>query len=298
MPAETILFHLAVANQTMFLTRGVPHSLYGYGFRNLFDLNGCRLIGTIHRASRAMAISLMCLLSCFQCAVISTANLLLKYLKVKLHKHLALIIFSLYLINSASSVTTGIFSAPGGNTSLLKYGFNFGYCLVVYPDQITYQVIGFGTVTRDLIFVILMILASTYILLILYKHGKRVKGIRNSDQSSAKTAEGQATKTILSLVILYTLFFGADNVLWFYQIASTEQSVNFITDLRHLLSMCYPAVFPFFVIAFNPKENDQSDYQIHSAMKEDSEVSCDIVVTFRHTKPLTWSDARPTKLCK
>ncbi|XP_014346519.1 olfactory receptor class A-like protein 1 [Latimeria chalumnae] len=251
--AQVILLNLAWANMIMALTRGVPHSLFIFGLRFLFDDIGCKIVVFASRVSRAMSICLTCLLSCFQCITITKSTLKWLSLKGRMQKYVILIIIGLCVMNMLVCIAAVLFSVSSTNTTNLEYTFNLGYCLVTFPDQLSFQVNGFAIFARDIIFVVLMALASAYILLVLFRHGRQVKGIRSSDRNNVTTAEGQATKTVVTLVTLYVLFFGIDNTIWFYQITVSKEVHSIVSDIRFFFSVCYASICPIVIIMFNPQ---------------------------------------------
>ncbi|XP_043931987.1 olfactory receptor class A-like protein 1 [Protopterus annectens] len=250
-PTEMILIYTGLANLFMILSRGVPHSLFVYGIRNLFNDAGCKVIIYVSRVSRAMTICLTCFLSCFQCSTIASSRWKWAYIKVYMQTCLVRIMVGLLVMNMAACIAAPYLSVPLNNSTEHKYTFNLGYCLVIFPDNISFQVNGFALFVRDLFFVVLMSVSSAYILLILYKHKKMVRNIKNSVQNQ-QTAEGQAAKTVVTLVSLYVFFFGIDNSIWFYQIASGLVH-PVVSDVRFFFSVCYSSVFPIVIILLNKK---------------------------------------------
>ncbi|XP_043931985.1 olfactory receptor class A-like protein 1 [Protopterus annectens] len=220
-PTETILFYTGLANMFMILSRGVPKFLFDFGIRKLFNDPGCKFLIYVSRVSRAMAICLTCFLSCFQCSTIASSKWKWAYIKVCMQTCLVRIMVGLLLMNMTACIAAPYLTVSFNNNTEHKYTFNLGYCFVIFPDNISFQANGFALFVRDLLFVVLMSVSSAYILLILYRHKKMVKHIKRSIQNQ-QTAESRAAKTVVTLVSLYVCFFGIDNSLWFYQIASGQ----------------------------------------------------------------------------
>ncbi|XP_043931983.1 olfactory receptor class A-like protein 1 [Protopterus annectens] len=220
-PTETILFYTALANLTMIMSRGVPHFLFDFGIRKLFNDPGCKFAIYVSRVSRAMAICLTCFLSCFQCSTIASSSWKWACIKVYMQTCLVRIMVGLLLMNMTICIAAPYLTVSLNNNTEHKYTFNLGYCLVIFPDNISFQVNGFVLFMRDLLFVVLMSASSAYIVLILYRHKKMVRNIKRSIQNK-QSAEGQAVKTVVTLVTLYVFFFGIDISMWFYQITSGE----------------------------------------------------------------------------
>uniref|UniRef100_H2ZUA2 Vomeronasal type-1 receptor n=1 Tax=Latimeria chalumnae TaxID=7897 RepID=H2ZUA2_LATCH len=253
---EKIVFNLSGANLVISLVRGIPHNLFLFGFRNLYSDVGCKITGYVHITFRAVAIVLTCLLSCLQCATIARGGPQWTFIKLSLQKHLEWIIFGLYLFCMITTIDVIPLSISGQNVTNFKFAVSLGYCFVVFPDNIMFQLVGYVIFTRDFLFMILMTLASSYILLVLYRHGKQVQGIRSTERNHEPTAEGQAAKTVVTLVSFYVSVFGLDTTIWFYEIVS-KRMFPVAFDIRNLFSMCYASFFPIVIITFNKKIRHQ-----------------------------------------
>ncbi|XP_041084637.1 olfactory receptor class A-like protein 1 [Polyodon spathula] len=95
---------------------------------------------------------------------------------------------------------------------------NLGFCHVNFQDQLSYVINGVAVTGLDFIFMGLMVLASGYILLVLHHHSKQMKGKRSSDRHQSSMLESRAARTVITLVILYVVFFGIDNIIWIYML--------------------------------------------------------------------------------
>ncbi|XP_029429399.1 olfactory receptor class A-like protein 1 [Rhinatrema bivittatum] len=246
-PAERILLMLAMANLLFVLTLGLPLTTSAFKYRYLLTDKACRADLFLARVSRAMTICLTSLLTCYQGITLASASWKWRYVKSHIQTHLNPLVFLLLLVSLTSSINAALFPIAGKNFTDLYHTFNLGYCLAVYPDQLSFQLVGFITFFRDLVFVILMAFASAYILWLLNRHEKQVKDLKKSTNM-----ESQAAKTVLTLTVVYVMIIGIDNIMWFYQITMSKQ-VALISDTRHFLSTCYPAVFPMVVLVFNRK---------------------------------------------
>ncbi|XP_069488811.1 olfactory receptor class A-like protein 1 [Ambystoma mexicanum] len=247
--SETILSHLAAANLIVYLTRTLPAVFYEYGWRRLFDDGSCKVVVYVFRIFRGMAIGLTCLLSCFQCGILSRTNMADKQ---KINRSVYPLIAVLYLANMAMNAHSAMLTTAPYNVSNFKYTFNLGFCLLVYPEKISFEAKGYASFAFDLLFVILMALASVFILLILHRHSKKMKAVRNEDQNQGTRAETQASKTVILLVCFYVSFYSIDNIIWLSQTILNELNVV-VSDIRVFFTMCYGAIFPVILSVFNKK---------------------------------------------
>ncbi|XP_069488806.1 olfactory receptor class A-like protein 1 [Ambystoma mexicanum] len=266
MKAEVILSHLAWANLLICLTQGVPHSLYVFGVRDLFTDIMCKIILFVFRSARALAIMFTCLLSCFQCTTIAQNTETWLNLKFLMQRYMLLLFMAVYVVSMVTSSNLPMFTVGSRNLTALKYTFNLGYCLVIYPDQLSIQGVGFGIFGRDLVCVFVMAAASVYILLILHRHGKQVVAIRAAQQNKDRNAETQASKTVVTLVIVYVTLFGLDCMIWFYQIIVSTEVHPMVSSTRYYFTMCYSSAVPIVILVLNKKI--RSKLQMYLNMKK------------------------------
>ncbi|XP_043937554.1 olfactory receptor class A-like protein 1 [Protopterus annectens] len=253
MPSEVILVSLACSNLMHVLSVGLPHSLHHFGEIYFYKDFDCKIDVYLMRVSRVMIIGLTCLLSCFQCVTLASLNPQWATLKHKMQKYLILLIIIICVISVISSINTALYAVTERNATDLKYTFNLGYCLVVYPDRLVLELTGFISFARDVAFVVLMALASAHILLILHRHGKQMKGKRSSDRSQEAGVEQQASKMVVAFVVTYVSLFGIETTIWFYQISVSKQGDLSLNDSRYFLSFCFSSLFPMILIAYNQK---------------------------------------------
>ncbi|KAJ1138309.1 hypothetical protein NDU88_004696 [Pleurodeles waltl] len=249
---EVIMSHIAGSNLVVFVTRALPSSLSAFGFRDLFTDRDCKVILLMYRTCRGAVIGLTCLLSCYQGIVISSSSPKWMYLRTQLQKYLTTIIYVCYLMNMASNLDTVYYAFSISNVTMLQYAYNLKYCFVTYPNKVLFEVMGLLNFVQDLFSVMVMATASGYILLVLYQHKKVVRSLRHPDQQTGRTAESQATTTVITLVTLYLTFYGIENAIWLYQTVSNE-ILTVVTDVRIFFTMSYSFVFPIVTLAFNPK---------------------------------------------
>ncbi|XP_066561766.1 olfactory receptor class A-like protein 1 [Amia ocellicauda] len=250
LPNDLILIKLAFVNLVVVLCRGIPQALTALGIRNLFGDNGCKVVIYIYRVSRAMSICITSLLSCYQCIVIAPGSTRWMVLKQRVPRSIPLIILLLYGMNIIIYPTSLLFTSAVPNSTISEYTLNMEFCIVVFPGFQTYMACGMIYILRDLTFMGIMVSAGFYIVLILYRHRKQMRGMHGSDQNQRKTVE--ASKSVLMLVTMYAILFGLDNVLWVYTLCVTRVHPA-VSDTRVFFASCYSALSPVFIIATNKK---------------------------------------------
>ncbi|XP_026874564.1 olfactory receptor class A-like protein 1 isoform X1 [Electrophorus electricus] len=198
-PVDRILAHLAFANLVLLLTRGVPQTMTVFGLRHLLDDPGCKLLIYAYRISRALSVCLTCMLSVFQAvATAPAARPFLLRLKVSLPQRVAPTFVALWLLNMLVCIAAPLCSVAPRNGTVPAFTLNLGFCHVDFHNGLSYVINGAAVSGRDFTFVGLMLGSSGYILVLLHKHSKQVRGIRRSRGSSM---EMRAAKTVVMLVV-------------------------------------------------------------------------------------------------
>ncbi|KAG7274907.1 hypothetical protein CRUP_036800 [Coryphaenoides rupestris] len=244
-PTDMILCHLAFADLTLLLTRCVPQTMNVFGLRDLLDDAGCKVVIYSYRISRALSVCVTCMLSVFQAITLAPAAPRLKALLPSL---VAPTFAGLWLLNMAVCIAAPFFSIAPRNGTVPAFTLNLGFCHVDFRDSLSYVVNGIAVSLRDFVFVFLMLWSSGYILLILHRHSRQVRTMRRSHQG----AETRAAKTVVTLVVLYAVFFGIDNVIWIYMLTVAKVS-PVVADMRVFFSSSYAFLSPFFIISSNKK---------------------------------------------
>ncbi|RVE72908.1 hypothetical protein OJAV_G00044700 [Oryzias javanicus] len=249
LPVDMILCHLAFANLILLLTRCVPQTMTVFGLKDLLNDPGCKVVIYAYRIGRALSVCITCMLSVFQALTIAPAGPFLSRLKPALPSLVAPTFAGLWLLNMAVCIAAPFFSMAPRNGTVQPFTLNLGFCHVDFRDNLSYVINGVAVSVRDFAFVALMVGSSGYILLLLHRHSRQVRVIRRSHGNGAET---RAAKTVLTLVILYVVFFGIDNVIWIYMLTVSKVS-PVVADMRVFFSSCYASLSPYFIISSNKK---------------------------------------------
>lgn len=249
-PVDLILCHLAFANLMLLLTRCVPQTMTVFGMRDLLNDPGCKVVIYAYRIGRALSVCITCMLSVFQAVTIAPAGPRLSRLKLELPSLVLPTFAGLWLLNMAICIAAPFFSMAPRNGTVPAFTLNLGFCHVDFRDNLSYVINGVALSVRDFAFVALMVGSSGYILLLLHRHSRKVRGLRRSHQGSG--AETRAAKTVVTLVVLYVVFFGIDNVIWIYMLTVAKVS-PVVADMRVFFSSCYASLSPYFIISSNKK---------------------------------------------
>eukprot|EP00062_Callorhinchus_milii_P009596 gi/632953588/ref/XP_007892500.1/ PREDICTED: vomeronasal type-1 receptor 4-like [Callorhinchus milii] len=252
LPVDVILTHLAFVNLMVVLTRGVPQTLVTFDVANLLNDAGCKIVIYAYRVVRALSVCETCLLSVFQGLTLMPVTSKLANYKRKAGRSIGPLAAALWALNIALCIAAPLFSVAVANSTVSNFTLDLGFCLVGFPDRVSYVVNGVFISTRDFLFVGLMTFASGYILLILHRHRRQVRAIQRAGSAQQAKAENRAAKSVISLVSLYVVFFGIDNLIWIYMLTVPLVPPD-IADLRVFFSSCYASFSPLLIISSTKK---------------------------------------------
>ncbi|XP_043932211.1 olfactory receptor class A-like protein 1 [Protopterus annectens] len=253
MTTDIILTKLSFVNLVVVLSRATPPFLTTIIQKKLFNDLFCQFLMFVYRVFRAMSICVTAFLSCYQCVALLPHSSRWVTLKQIFSQNVLSIFFSLWCINSVIDIPEAfIYTCSDLNSTIPKYTLNLEYCFVVFPHSFSYIANGIAYTFRDFLFVGFMALASGYIVTILYRHKKKVQGIRHSDHNQRNTAETRAAKAVVLLVTVYIILFGIDNFIWIYTLTFSSV-VPAISNARVFFALLYAAVSPIIIIATNKK---------------------------------------------
>uniref|UniRef100_A0A3Q1JY35 Vomeronasal type-1 receptor n=1 Tax=Anabas testudineus TaxID=64144 RepID=A0A3Q1JY35_ANATE len=262
LPADAIVLHLACTNLLVVGVRCLLVALALFRLANIFGDISCKAVIFIYRTFRGFSIWLTFILSAYQCLSIAPPGSCWASVRALVAHYLGLVFLFLWVLNTCMSSASITFSfGSQNNSSLTNDGFNLEFCYVLYPSKLSKDINGAVQLTRDVVPMALMTLASVIILVFLHKNSQRVKGLRSSGGSSGGVggAEQRAAKSVVALVTLYVILYGVDNGLWVYTLTVRKtMSSPLVTDLRVFFSSLYAAVSPLVIIASNRKVNSST----------------------------------------
>ncbi|TNN46148.1 Vomeronasal type-1 receptor 1 [Liparis tanakae] len=249
LPVDMILCHLAFANLMLVLFRCLPPTMTVFGVRHLLNDPGCKVVIYVYRISRALSVCITCMLSVFQAVTLAPAGPRLSRWKSALPSLVLPALAGLWLFNMVICIAAPLFSMAPRNGTVPAFTLNLGFCHVDFRDHLSYVINGAVLTVRDFSFVALMVGSSGYILLLLHRHNRQVRATRRPQGAGAET---RAAKTVLTLVVLYVIFFGIDNAIWIYMLTVAKVS-PMIAHMRVFFSACYAALSPYLIITSNKK---------------------------------------------
>ncbi|XP_069802181.1 olfactory receptor class A-like protein 1 [Dendropsophus ebraccatus] len=246
---EIILGKLALSNLLVILTWGLPMTLQSTGTYVVFGDLSCQISLYLYCVGRAMSVSITSLLGCFQCISITPSHRRWLGIRRKLLEYLFTLMLFLWAFNLIISSTRLAYSTSSIKNITSQYIMSYNFCFVIFPNYLLYIGNGIIYVVRDLFFLMLMLISSSYLLYVIYQHGKQVKCMPTLN---TKHAEMRAAKAVFTLVMMYIVSFGLDNLFWILTLCTFPLSSRF-TDARIFFDSFYSAISPIVIISTNRK---------------------------------------------
>ncbi|XP_005085713.1 vomeronasal type-1 receptor 4-like [Mesocricetus auratus] len=254
-PTDVIVKHLTWANIIVLLCKGIPQTMVAFDQTYSLDRVSCKLVFYFHRVARGVSIGSTSLLSVFQAITISAHTSKWAQLKVGAPRIIGLslgLCWALYLSINYLIIERVTDMWDKGNLTEFR---QFLYCLMIKLPQTTSIVYAIVLATSDVMCLGLMMWASGFMVLILFKHKQRVQHIHRS-LSSKSFPEAKATQRILILVSSFVVLYITSATLMMY-FSFKDGGDAWVINVNVAMSACFPAVCPFLLIrhyarAFHP----------------------------------------------
>ncbi|XP_036599465.1 vomeronasal type-1 receptor 1-like [Trichosurus vulpecula] len=246
-PIECLFAHLALANATVLLSKGIPQIIVCLGFKNFLDLVGCKLIIYLYHVARNVCLSITCLLSGFQVVTIYPSNSRGAEIKIQTQKCIVPSCFLCWCFHLLINFTLlGTMHNSRYLTNNTKK-WNLGYCSISTPASFNAAFFAIAFFMPDVMCVGFMICSSTYLVILLHRHHQQVKHIHSPHLSSTNFPEKRATQSVLLLVSTYVSFYSINSSLALYNFKMEKDEPWFMATLD-LLAASFPAISPFVLI--------------------------------------------------
>ncbi|XP_020827519.1 vomeronasal type-1 receptor 1-like [Phascolarctos cinereus] len=246
-PIDTIVIQLALVNCLVLLLKGIPQTMTALGLMNFLGENGCKIIFYLHKVARDLSLSMTCFLSGFQTITISPNNSNWAELKVRAQKYLihsSLFCWTFHLLFS-SYIPWGI-KGPRQNRNITKIQ-NHGYCSYKIPSAFHASLVATFLSFLDAMYLGLMVSASGYMVIVLYRHHKQVQQIHITCLSCRAFPETRATITILLLVSTFISSYLLNCIVTAYILFI--KSPLWLMHTSAFPTSCFPAASPYVLIS-------------------------------------------------
>ncbi|XP_028639436.1 vomeronasal type-1 receptor 4-like, partial [Grammomys surdaster] len=267
---DWVLRHLIVANILTLLCTGLPKTISSFGFKDIFNDMGCKLVPSIHRLARGACIGSTSFLSVFQAMSISSRNSKYSELKVRIQKCICCSVYLNWVIYlSISSISFVHMRAKHGNESTTNMKA-FIYCSSVRQDptsDILYAILLSGL---DMVLLGLMLWASGSMVLTLYRHKQMMKYMSRINASSRSSPESRATKTILLLVSTFVSFYTISSLCQSFVSIMYNPSWSLV-NMAEVSSLLFPTLCPFLLMSQDCRASSYLKKNRHFPKSSDKE---------------------------
>ncbi|XP_038598979.1 olfactory receptor class A-like protein 1 [Tachyglossus aculeatus] len=261
--SDVILTQLTLDNTIVLLTLGIPETMSAWGWRNFLGDVGCKILNYLYHVARGLAICTTCLLSVFQAITISPGTSCWAGVKAKLPKCIVPCCLLSWILNLLIEFDTLMNMTGPQNSNSVQIMLDLKYCTKVSYSAEINLVIAVIFSVRDLFFVGLMSVASSYVVFTLNRHRRQVQHLHRSDHPHKAMPEVRAAKRVVALVTLYVLLYGRRSIMLSIIIHMKEEP--FLLLSHEVLSFTFSFISPFLLI--------HSDRRKRAFWKKESSVS-------------------------
>ncbi|XP_028714913.1 vomeronasal type-1 receptor 4-like [Peromyscus leucopus] len=243
-PTDLILVHLMTANVMIIISLGVPHTMAAFGLKKFLNNFGCRLLLYIQAFSRSVSIGTTCLLSVFQTMIIRPREFCWKGHKFRSINYICCSISLLWVFSMLIHFISFVYSFIKFNSENMTRILDFGYCTVSRCDEIIELFHVAFVMCPEVFFSVLITWSSSSMIVILYRHKKRVQHIRSSHGYNKTSPESSATQNILVLVSTFLVFYSLSSILRGCITLFYNHSW-WLVNITPFISLCFPSFGPF-----------------------------------------------------
>ncbi|XP_043849992.1 vomeronasal type-1 receptor 1-like [Dromiciops gliroides] len=245
-PIDTILAQLACFNSLLLLSKGIPQTMAALGLKNFLDKNGCIIVFYLHKVSQGLSLNMTCFLSGFQAITISPSSTRWSEFKARAPKYIiptsSLFCIAHLLLNIIVLENVGGLQGSKNHSELHDYG----YCSGIETAKVSSILFGVLVSLHDAVLIGLMIFASGYMILLLYRHHKQNKYIYMANLSPKDSPKIRAIQSILLLMSTFVSFYSLNSILISYMYLRKPRP--WLIQCSSLLSICFPTFSPFVLI--------------------------------------------------
>ncbi|KAH0508972.1 Vomeronasal type-1 receptor 4 [Microtus ochrogaster] len=244
-PTDLIVKHLTTANFIV-LCKGIPQTITTFSQTHHIDYASCSLILYIHRVARGVSLGSTSLMSVFQAITISPSNSKWAQFKVRAPRIIGPSLGLCWTIQILLYIFIPWYTTDIKGQRNITGIIDLGYCGVINPGRQISTVNIILHIFNDVIFMGMMMWASSYMVFILFNHKEKVQHIHSS-LSFKSSPETRATQSILILVSCYFLFYIVSIVITAY-LSSQDVVTKWLSNTGVAMAACFPAFCPFLLI--------------------------------------------------
>ncbi|XP_051018353.1 vomeronasal type-1 receptor 4-like [Acomys russatus] len=248
-PTDLILMHIMAANALIILSFGVPHTMAAFGMKPFLNDLACRLLVYTQVLGRSVSISTTCLLSVFQAMTISPRESCWKDHKVRSARYIGCSISILWVISILTTFLSCVHTFITMNSKNITRKWDFGYCSSVERNEVSDSLYAALIVCPEIFLSVLTAWCSMSMVVILYRHKRRVQHIRSSHGSSRTSPDSRAMQNILLQVSTFVAFYTLSSILQGCTALLYDHN-RWLININRFTSLCYPSFGP--LVLLNP----------------------------------------------
>ncbi|XP_055267020.1 vomeronasal type-1 receptor 4-like [Moschus berezovskii] len=244
-PIDVIFIHLTLVNVLTISFKLIPDVMSSFGERYFLEDVGCKATLYIYRVTRGLSICTTAFLSVFQAITINPFNSKWAWLRSKLSMCIYPSFLFFWVINLLIYIHIIDTVRARNNFTIAGFGYYTVHCQTNQLEHHHSMAFLSVMVIRDLLFVILMMWSSIYMVTLLYKHRQRTQHILHSLSLSPQSSpEIKAIHTVLLLVGCFVFSYCLNNFIAFYLLYLPKKNLE-MERITGIISSCYPSLCPF-----------------------------------------------------
>ncbi|XP_052036922.1 vomeronasal type-1 receptor 4-like [Apodemus sylvaticus] len=248
---DSVFMHLTIVNMSTIMFTMIKDIMFSFGVPNFLDDVGCKAVLFSFRVSRGLSICTTSVLSTFQVITITpSSSKWASWLKPRLSTWILSSLLCSWLINLVIYGYMLDLVIAKTNYTFVGHGYSHGYCqnkrFGSHDSGSFFSLI----ITHDLFYVAIMMWASLYMVIFLYRHRKKAQHLHSPSLSSQSSPERNATHSILSLVSCFVLTYWLNNSITLYGFY-TKEKIPRLEVIDTILTTSYPTICPFLLMKNN-----------------------------------------------
>lgn len=242
---DLILTCVFTVNSLIILSKGMLQITGTFEWNQFFSDVGCKVILYILRPGRSMSISTTCLLSVFQAISISPRNSCWKDLMVRTPRFMGFSISLSWIPHILTDMFFPVYLSTKKSSKNILQKKKF-WILFLFSRMWT--IVGslymIFWVLPKVLFSVLLVSSSNFMIVILFGHKKWIQYIHSSHFFPRTSTESRATQNILILVCIFLLFYSLSSILQGCIVLSHNLSW-WPMNITIIISMCFLTLGPF-----------------------------------------------------
>ncbi|XP_021021017.1 putative vomeronasal receptor-like protein 4 [Mus caroli] len=262
-PTDLISCQLTFVHIMMFLAGGDIWLTDIFETLNIENDFKCKTLFYISRVMRGLSICNTCLLSVVQAVTISPSTSLLAKFKRRLKMYLIYAFFCIWSFNLLYSSNQILYVGGFTNLSETNQMKVTKSCTLLPKNYIIKGLILTVSISRDVFLVGVMLITSTYMVIILSRHKRQCKHLHSISHLRA-SPEKRATQTILLLVVFFVVMYWVDFIISSSSVLLWRYDPVILT-VQKFVMCAYPTITPLVQITSDNRiiimlENMQSKH--------------------------------------